>query len=78
MKIIESYQVPEGNISPDIFHLPCIDGCAKHHDDGSIFYLTIPKIVPRIVYPGNWLCKDIHGKWHVLTDKQYKQFTKRE
>ena len=72
-RIVEAYQIPKGSVSHDIFALPCIDGCGKNHADGSVFYFTIHTVKPRLAYPGEWLCKDDKGKWHVLTDKEYRK-----
>lgn len=73
MRIVEAYQVPKGNVSSDVFRLPCIDGCAKSHADGNVFYFTIRSIKPRFAYGGDWLCKDDKGKWHVMTDGEYRK-----
>ena len=79
MKIIESHQVPAGNVSPDIFALPCINWAIKNDEFGIIYQLDDSVAVGRChAIPTNWICKDINGRWDVMTDEQYKQFTKRE
>lgn len=69
MRIIEAYQVPEGNVSPDIFRMPCVSSAYKtmrgetyyHVDDG------------LIAGPGDWICRDSPGQWHVLTHEEYQR-----
>lgn len=75
MKIVEAHQVPKGNVSPGIFSLPCIDGCAKSHANGDAYYFTLQNVKPRLAYAGDWVCKDSKGIWLVLTEKEYRKET---
>ena len=67
MKIMESYQIPRGNVSPYIFKLPCIDEVNKLHE-GCVY-------VGRGIcaFETDWLCKDADDRWHVLTNEEYQQ-----
>ena len=73
-KIIESYQVPEGNVSPDIFALPCVRGIDKKLGN-DIEYSVFVKIgeVYDFIYarPTDWICKKEDGKWYVMSDTEY-------
>jgi hypothetical protein len=78
MKIIESYQVPEGNVSPDIFALPCVE-CVNKKYDRTIEYGVFLRDTGLSHYmeyacPTDWICKDSDGKWHVLSDDEYHKF----
>ena len=63
MKIIKSYQVPEGNISPDIFKLPCVNGAIKHDEFGIIYRLyDSVKVENFLAIPTDWICKYADGR----------------
>ena len=70
-KITESYQVPKGNISPDIFHLPCVAWADKTEE--GIVYICSGVDYPNKVeaYPTDWICKKEDGKWYVMSDTEY-------
>ena len=79
MRIIEAYQVPYGNVSPDIFKLPCVAGADKT-DDGVTYICDVNidndtyndfDIVEASVF--DWICKDSEGKWHILTNDEYQR-----
>ena len=76
LRIVEAHQVPKGNISPDIFKLPCVDWAAKDVD-GSIGYRLLDSAIVentrRIARAGFWICKDSDGKWRVLTSEEYRK-----
>ena len=79
MKIIESYKVPEGNVSPDIFKLPCVLWAAKNGKGGILYELNSDERVTKtfpIAHAGDWICKDSKGKWRVLTDDEYRKICK--
>lgn len=72
--IIEAYQVPKGNVSPDIFKLPCVE-CVNKKYDRTIEYgvfVTWNKVFD-MVYANStdWICKDAEGRWWVFTDEEY-------
>lgn len=68
MRIVESYQVPEGNISPDIFKLPCVTSAYKTMTQGIRYHVDY-----MIAKPTNWICKYENGEWLVLTDDEYQR-----
>jgi hypothetical protein len=76
MIIVEAYQIPSGNVSPDIFALPCVRSIDKKLGD-DIEYSVWVKIGEAydFIYarPSDWICKDERGKWHVLSDKEYRK-----
>lgn len=77
MRIIEAYQVPYGNVSPDIFALPCVNNCAvmKNGIEYGVF-VNGASAYPSMAHarPSDWICKDSEGKWHVLSDDEYHKF----
>lgn len=79
MKIVESYQVPMGNVSPDIFALPCIKMVSKVSERNPIpqywLYKPNPQCWP-FALPTDWICKDSKGKWHVMHDDEYRKICK--
>lgn len=79
MKIVEAYQVPKGNVSPDIFRLPCVLGADKT-DDGVAYLCAINLCDDTFkdydihdASATDWICKDDKGKWHVMTDDAYRK-----
>lgn len=69
MRIVEAYQVPGGNASPDIFKLPCVYGAMK---DGGVVY----NLYNIFAFPTDWICKTEDETWIVLTDEEYKEARK--
>lgn len=73
-KIIEAYQVPSGNVSPDIFALPCVLWASKN-PDGTIEYklssFSAKKYSITLARASNWICKDNEGQWYVMSDEDY-------
>lgn len=75
MKVIESYKIPTGNVSPVIFKLPCIDSVQKGFD-GEPIYIGYQKPTKRKCFgavSGDWLCKCADGTWRCFDDYEYKQ-----
>lgn len=71
--------VPAGNVSPDIFKLPCVSAAIKHDQFGIIYRLYDSATVGDfLAIPTDRICKSANGRWNVLTEEEYKQFTKRE
>ena len=74
MKIIESYKIPDGNVSPDIFKFPCVAWVDKTnvgvaymcHDTNGLYKV-------KGAFPNDWICKDENGKWHVMHDDEYQR-----
>lgn len=74
LKIIEVHQVPYGNVSPDIFKLPCVNSVRKKNGitygvfvDGKTEYPSMAH-----AHPSDWICKRENGTWAVLTDEEYE------
>lgn len=63
-KIIESYQVPEGNVSPDIFKLPCVELAIKCND-GNTLYLCVCADGNELAHKYDYIYKTDDGKWHI-------------
>lgn len=70
MKIVKSYQIPRGSVSPDIFNLPCVTSAYKSLS-GSIRY-HVGHIIAKA---GDWVCRYDDGTWGVLSDDSYKAMT---
>lgn len=66
MRIIEAYQVPEGNVSPDIFKLPCVSSAYKNIHGSTCYHVE-----GEVAVPNNWICKDENGRWRVLLNWEY-------
>jgi hypothetical protein len=73
IKIIEAYQVPRGNVSPDIFALPCVELAYKHQ--GQTWYDVNCCDKKMIALPTRWICKTSTGTWLVLNDDEYLKIT---
>ena len=72
-KIIEAYMVPAGNVSPDIFALPCV--------------LSVNKVLGQAIYdckcgcfgvirygtPGQVISRFEDGRWEVLSQRRYHE-----
>ena len=67
MRIIEAYKVPTGNVSPDIFKLPCVTSAYKTMTQGIRYHVEY-----MIAKPSDWICKDENGEWLVLDDEEYQ------
>ena len=75
MKIVEAHQIPDGNVSPDIFRLPCVNCANKRYDKGIEYgvFITRGKLFDiYFAYPTEWICKDENGEWLVLDDEEYQ------
>ena len=72
LRIVEAYQVPKGNISPDIFHLPCVSWADKT-EEGIVYICHDLDTYKVEAYPTDWLVKDSKGKWHVMHDDEYRK-----
>ena len=73
MKFVEVYQIPMGNVSPDIFKLPCIVAACKTYPDGIGYAIGG---MMKHARPSEWLCKDKKGNWHVMTNEEYRRMKK--
>lgn len=71
MKIVESYQIPQGNVSPDIFALPCVSSAYKTMTHGIRYHVE-----HLIAQPTDWICKRSNGEWIVLTEEEYRKTNK--
>lgn len=79
MRIIEAYQVPMGNVSPDIFKLPCVKLVSKVSAETPTpqYWLFNPDTQNwPFAQANDWICKDSDGKWHVLADDEYRKICK--
>ena len=74
-KIIEAYQVPGGNVSPDIFKLPCIYGAEKLRS-GNVEYWCKNGYYADDEYAHvtDYICKSDDGKWFVLSADEYHEY----
>jgi len=72
MRIIEAYQVPGGNVSPDIFALPCVTSAFKYTCYETCYNIYSFGNIVR-AFPGQWLCRDTENQWRVLSDEAYQQ-----
>ena len=72
-----------GRNATDILNLPCVIGCQKEFWSDSDIRLRFELFGDTqstkfrwgesiYAYHGDWLCEDYDGKWHLLTDKEYK------
>lgn len=77
MRIIEAYQVPEGNVSPDIFALPCVNSVRKKNGIVYGVFVNGKFSYPSMAYARatDWICKNEDGKWIVLTNDEYEKAT---
>ena len=62
--------MPKGNVSPDIFALPCVTSAYKTMTQGIRYHVE-----HLIAKPTDWICKYENGEWLVLDDYAY-QLTK--
>lgn len=80
MTIIESHQIPKGNVSPDIFSLPCVCAVYKHKAKGVEYTLRTDMLKDftslNRAYPTDWLCRDEFDVWHVINNGVYKNRNK--
>ena len=72
-KIIESYQVPKGNVSPDIFKLPCVIGATKL-SDGNTEYTCAIDLSYEYANVGDYICKSDDNRWFTLSAEEYHEF----
>ena len=79
MRYKQAIQV--GRNITDIMALPCVIFCHKVNLNPMkvVYYLfgdTIASHLPWgyavIAHEGDWLCEDYEGKWHLVTDKEYR------
>ena len=74
-KIIEAHLVPGGNISRDIFKLPCVDGASKLPNGDTMYYC-----VNSYHHDHDWaekndyICKDEYGNWFTLSSEEYHEY----
>ena len=75
-------------VTSTVFDLPCVLGC---HKTGSgspaqvVWHLFGDTEARHIrwgetvtAYPGDWLCEDYDGRWHLLTDEEYQETIKND
>ena len=76
MKIVESYQVSMGNVSPDIFALPCVNSARKKNGIEYSVFTNGKFAYPSMAHARatDWICKTEDGKWIVLHDDEYHKF----
>lgn len=74
MKIIEAHQVPYGNVSPNIFKLPCVNSVKKKNGIEYSVFTNGKFAYPSMAHarPTDWICKREDGTWTVFTDKEYQ------
>ena len=77
MKIVESYQVPYGNVSPDIFALPCVNSVKKKDGIEYGVFVNEKFAYPSMAHakPTDWICKNEDGKWIVFNNEEYEKAT---
>lgn len=74
-KIIEAYMVPAGNVSPDIFKLPCVTGAGKL-GDGNTEYSVMNGYFQGHEFATytDYICKADDGCWFVLSADEYHEY----
>lgn len=74
-KIIEAYMVPAGNVSPDIFKLPCVVG-ARKTGGGNTRYTCLNDYFSGYEFADyiDYICKSEEGKWFVLSADEYHEY----
>ena len=74
-KIIEAYMVPGGNVSPDIFKLPCVVQ-ARETKGGNTYYTVVNGYFPGHEFADytDYICKADDGKWFVLSADEYHNY----
>ena len=79
MKIKQAIQI--GDNVTGIMRLPCVLGAMKMtYNPAVIYYILFGDVITKCVqwgetvkaYNGDWLCEDYDGRWHLLSDKEYK------
>lgn len=77
MKIVESYQVPSGNVSPNIFSLPCVNSVKKKNGIEYGVFVNGTSAYPSMAHAKatDWICKTEDGKWIVLNNDEYEKTT---
>lgn len=77
MKIIEAHQVPYGNVSPDIFKLPCVNSVKKKNGIEYSVFTNGKFAYPSMAHAKatDWICKTEDGKWIVLNNDEYEKTT---
>ena len=74
-RIVEAYQVPGGNVSPDIFKLPCISSAMKLTSGNTIYRCSAAYVDGGLwAGKGNYICKLDSGKWDVFTSGEYQEY----
>ena len=74
-KIIEAYMVPAGNVSPDIFKLPCVVKASKTKG-GNTDYTVVNGYYKDQELAGytDYIYKADNGCWFVLSAEEYHEF----
>lgn len=74
-KIIEAYMVPAGNVSPDIFKVPCVVEAGKT-GGGNTVYTVVNGYFRGQEFAGytDYICKADDGKWFVLSAHEYHKY----
>lgn len=62
-------------VTDTVFRLSCIYSVHKEADGGICYLLYDWDEQGQYVElrPGQWLCEDSDGRWHVLSDEEYKK-----
>lgn len=80
-KFQKAIQVPR-HVSQSVMDLPCVESFHKSGNGGYYYVLYWIHMHDntrcKYAHPGEWLCEDYDGKWHVLTDDEYKKLQARE
>ena len=72
-KFAQSIQV--GNNVTSIMRLPCVTSCHKQNDMQGLEWLeyVINGDENQRVEKGDWICQDHDGKWHGISDEEYRK-----
>ena len=70
-------------ISHTVFSLPCVMS-ARKDADGKFYYTLFGDTITDlfrwgdtiVAFPGDWLCEDYDGRWHLLNDAEYQDHQK--
>ena len=67
--------VPEGNVSPEIFKLPCVVKASKTKG-GNTYYTVVSGYFPGHEFADytDYICKSEDGNWFVLNADAYHEY----
>lgn len=72
-KFVQAIQVG-GNVT-GIMRLPCVTACLKLNNKNGLEWLeyVINGDDNQRVEQGDWICQDQDGRWHGMSDEEYRK-----